>query len=344
MQLYERDFFISRVRAGYIPIKIDNKRMLIYSADQDVELEANEIYREEYQRGIDEDILADNDILNFLIINDLWSETKEKEYNEILPKHIDYWKKELYQAFLKTKTREKIRKYLQTAKDELVRLSNIRTAYNYATIEGYASYVKSMFIISESARIDGKKVDWDYFDLNSVMYKYHSSILSSGSIRMLARTSPWSGLWPVLKSNGRIFDNVNLSDEQQSLLSWSLMYDKIYESPDCPSDDIIHDDDMLDGWILVQKEERKKNMKQQEAKGALNEKVQNSDEVFIVAETKEDAEKVDALNSAQGQRIKQNRLKQLSKKGKLKQQEFKDVQLERSRQMKQAYTQRLKGK
>lgn len=161
---------------------------------------------------------------------------------------------------------------------------------------------------------------------------------------MLARTSPWSGLWPVLKSNGRIFDNVNLSDEQQSLLSWSLMYDKIYESPDCPSDDIIHDDDMLDGWILVQKEERKKNMKQQEAKGALNEKVQNSDEVFIVAETKEDAEKVDALNSAQGQRIKQNRLKQLSKKGKLKQQEFKDVQLERSRQMKQAYTQRLKGK
>ena len=344
MEDYERDFFVARIRAGYIPVKFRGKRILIYGPNNDILLEASEIYKEEYERGLEQDLLNDYDIYTFLIINDLWSEKSENEYTDVVPKHIEYWKKQLYQSALKSKTREKNRKYLDAAKKEYSRLHSIRHEFDYVTAHGYANYAKNAYIVSECSYNKGNKVDWSEIDLNLIMNRYYHKILHADTIRILSRTSPWSVLWPTLRANGRIFENVNLTEEQQVLLSWSIMYDKIHESPDCPSDDVIQDDDMLDGWLLLQREKREKESNQQEAGSTLSDKIQNSNEIFIPAETPEDAEKVDSLNSPHAQQIKKRRLKQLQNKGKMKQQEFSDVQLERSRQMREAYTQTLKGR
>jgi hypothetical protein len=344
MQLYERDFFISRVQAGYVPININNVRVLIYAPNKDLTLRANEIYIEEHNKAIDVGLLTEKELIEFLITQDLWSPKIEKEYQEILPTHIEEFKKNLYRSVLQSKTRDRIRKYLKAAKDEHARLHNIRSYYIYVTCEGYASYAKNMFLVSECARVDDNAVDWTDMDLNKVMSEYYGSLLSSDQLRELARTAPWSNMWNILKTNGKIFSNDDLTVEQQSLISWSLMYERIYESPDCPSDYVISDDDMLDGWLLIQKDEREANRKKAELEGAVGSKVSNADEIYVPVETFEDAKKIDLLNAPQVNRIKTQRMQQLQSKGNIKQQEFKDVQQKRAMQMQQAFNQQLKGR
>lgn len=343
MELYKRDFFVARIRAGYIPVQIGKTRFVVHHPSLDIALQAQEEYVKAYEYAIDEDLLTDNDLLTFLIKQDIWSEQKEKEYREIVPKHIEYWKVELYKSILKTKTKATIRKYLKVAKEEYAKLHNIRNHYNYTTIDGYANYVKNCFLIHMCTFVDGKVVDWDKYDLALVMKRYYEELLGADEIRELARTSPWNTMWGVLKANGKIFDD-NITAEQQALLSWSIMYDRIQESPDCPNDEVLEDDDMLDGWLLLQKQKRDAEKNKQELESAVNSKIQNADEVFIPVETAADAQKIDLLNAPQINKIKQQRIQQVKKQGTVKQQEFKDVQQKRSMQMQQAFNQRMRRK
>jgi hypothetical protein len=40
------------------------------------------------------------------------------------------------------------------------------------------------------------------------------------------------------------------------------MYDNVYESMECPPDEVIKDDDMLDGWFIQQHKDREKKLKE----------------------------------------------------------------------------------
>jgi len=298
MEEYKRDYYIARIQAGYVPVNINGVRFKINHPSLDIALESQEIYIQAYEEAVEHDVLNNNDLISYLIIQDLWSEQMEEEYQTIVPKHIEYWKIELYKSLLKSKTKKQVRQYLKTAKEEYARLSNIRHQYDYTTIEGYASYIKGMFLISQCATIDDEPVDWNKYNLIQVMSEYHSSILKPEEIRFLSRNTPWSNIWPVMKVTGSMFKEMTI--EQQSLITWSNMYDRIHESPDCPSDEVLDDDDMLDGWLLVQKKKREEERQRDETKSAINSKISNADEVFVPAQTYEDAQKIDLLNSARG--------------------------------------------
>ena len=299
---------------------------------------------EAYEQAEEECLMSEQDLLDFLIIQGIWSDTMEDEYQRIAPGHIEYWKIELYQSTLKSNTRAKVRKYLAAAKDEYDRLGSIRHMYDYVTADGYANYVRSMYIIGECTKLNNKSIDWSLYNLSAIMSKYHQAMLAADDIRMLARTSPWNNLWGVLKASGNIFSNRSLTVEQQALLSWSIMYDRIYESPDCPSDDVIEDDDMLDGWLLMQKKQREADKKKQEVESHISSKMANANEIYVPAETAGDAQKIDLLNPTQIRNIKKQRIQHVKAKGTVKEQEFKDVQRERSMQMQQAFNQQVKGR
>jgi len=344
MESYKRDFFIARIRAGYVPIKVGDCRFEIHQPDLDIALHAQEIYLEAYEKAEDEGLLTDDEVVGWMVQQGIWSEEDEKNYVKIVPEHIEYWKIELYNSGLKSNTRRQVRKYLKAAKEEYDRLNNLRHYYDYVTIDGYANYVRSMYSIAQCTKCDGKPVDWTQHDLGRIMGKYHRELLSPSDVRELARTSPWTGLWSVLKTNGSIFGSGPLTVEQQSLISWSSMYDKIYESPDCPSDEVIEDDDMLDGWLLIQKRKREADRKKAEIEDHINPKMKNADEIYMVAETAADAQKIDMLNPEHVKRVKRQRMKQIEEQGLVREQEFKDVQQKRSMQMQQAYVKLVKGR
>ncbi|MBU2060472.1 MAG: hypothetical protein KKH44_01315 [Bacteroidetes bacterium] len=343
MDNHQKEFLISRIRAGYIPIVLRKKRILIYHANAHWTLRGNEVYNEAYQNAIEEELFSDLDVYDFLVARDLWSPKKEEELDKIVPGHIEYWKIELYNNILKSNTQQTIRKYLQVAKDELVHLHNIRHSFDYLTCAGYANYVKNMFLIANCARYKNKKVNWAIFDLNRAMNLYYTNMLSGDTIRMLARSVPWINIWPALKINGKIFDNNYLTIEQQTLISWSNMYDKIHEHPECPSDEVIEDNDLLDGWLLIQSKKRSDERKKQEVGKITNPKIKNANDIFIIAETPQDVAKIDLLNDSTGTRIKHQRLQEVDSKGTVLEQQFTDVKQRRAMEIRQAYSQKIKG-
>jgi len=303
MEPYKRDFFIARIQAGYIPIQIKDIRYIIKYPTADISLFAQEKYLEAYEQAQDNELMTDEDLLDFLINQGVWSIKKEDEFQRIVPGHIEHWKIELYKSALKANTRKRTRKYLAAAKKEYEKLFNLRHYYDYVTIDGYANYVRGMYIVSKCTTVEDKEVDWAQHNITKVMGQYHQALLKPDDIRELARTAPWTNLWSSLKASGKMFTG-ELTSEQQSLLSWSIMYDKIYESPDCPTDEVIADDDMLDGWLLLQKHKRDADKKQQEVESAIGPRMQNADEIFIPVETAEDARKIDLLNPRHIQNIK----------------------------------------
>jgi hypothetical protein len=330
MELYKREFFISRIRSGYVSLRVGGKRLIVHHPSIQTVLRSNEIYMEEYGRAIEEELFDDDDVYNLLVAIGLWSEKQEKEFEKIVPDHIEYWKIELYKNILKSNTRITIRKYLDVAKNELNRLYNVRHSFDHMTCAGYASYVKSMFLISRCTTHNNKRVDWAKFDLNRVMGLYHENLLS--------------GMWSVLKANGKIFDTTNITTEQQALISWSSMYDKIYESPDCPPEEVIEDDDMLDGWLLIQKRQREVDKKKHEVENIANKKIANAGEIFLMAETPQDAQKIDLLNDPHAAQIKKQKLQEIKNRGNVLEQQLSDVKRKRAIQIQQAYINQVKGR
>lgn len=346
MELYEREFLIYRIRAGYTICNINNNKLFVYSPDPHLLYLAQEIYIDTYRRAKDHEIFEDDDVFKLLVSLNIWSDQKENELNDVLPKHIDYWKVELYNAFFKSNKRKTIRQYLARAKEEQANLYSIRHCFDHITCTGCASYAKNLFLISNTTKTcDNKSVDWNSIDINTVMGNYYSQSLSTDEIRVLARTYPWNTLWPLLKENKAVFENANFSSEQQALLYWSIMYDRVAESTECPSEDVVNDDDMLDGWLIIQRQKRDEEHKKREVEGQLpNSKTMNADEVFLMAETIEDAKKIELLNDPIIRQMKAQKFKEIDEKGIVREQDLTDVKRKQMMLANQAYIEKMRNR
>ena len=61
-------------------------------------------------------------------------------------------------------------------------------------------------------------------------------------------------------------------------------------------DDVFVDDDMFDGWMIYQKRQREKERKQHDLDRIAGKNAGDAGEVFIVAESEEDVDRIQSLN------------------------------------------------
>jgi hypothetical protein len=130
------------------------------------------------------------------------------------------------------------------------------------------------------------------------------------------------------------FGTEDTTDEQRALINISKMYDSIYEHPECPDDKIIEDDDMLDGWMLFQKEKREKEKKQDSIVGGNN-KMKNAGEIFLMAGSKQEVDEIYALNSDETKVQLQNKQSYIQKVGSASEVDLPDVQMELNQKIQQ---------
>ena len=122
----------------------------------------------------------------------------------------------------------------------------------------------------------------------------------------------------------------------ENLIIWSKMYDSVNESPDSPSETVIKDDYMLDGWFIVQRKKREKQQSEREFE-QTNQKIAAAGEVYIMANSAEQRDKINNLNDTTSKMIKKQRMATLKAKGSATQDQFKDAQLDRSNQSHQQF-------
>jgi hypothetical protein len=157
----------------------------------------------------------------------------------------------------------------------------------------------------------------------------------------------WRTIWTAGKKSVGVFSkpSTELTRDQLTLMSFSSMYDNVYEHPDCPDEKIIDDDDCLDGWFIVQRRKAEKDKTQRSVDQATsNPKIRNAKEQFIMVESDEDAKRVMDLNDPLSKAKIAQRAAVVEAKGTAKDMDFIDVKNDVEIMKNQAVVNKARGK
>jgi len=342
MRQHEREFFVSRTRAGVYIINTPNLKLKVYTPTIEDEYEINEAYMEAFDRARNNDIMTQDEMLEYMISTGMWTDNDNKLEIDF-KKDIEYLKTELFHSRTDSRRLQKTRTHIETAKTFLQDLMRKKYAYQENTCEGISAIAKSSEFIKRCTRINNELYDFEDISIGEILNLYYSMVLPESVSREIARNEPWRSLWILAQSNTfTLFHNKEreLSIDQRNLLVWSKMYDNVQESHEAPAEDVIEDDDMLDGWFILQKQKRDKSRLHAEMEANSNSKINQSGEVCIIARSKEDRERIESMNSTHSKVIKQQRINSAKQKGTIETGQFSDERID----MQSLSNEQFKGK
>lgn len=347
MKQHEREFFISLIRTGKVYIQYENIELIIKPPTFEDNIRACQVYNKSYEEAYIEEVMTQDETEQWMIEHGLWTEEDDEKIKG-LEKDIEKLKIEIYNARNNDQLKEKIRLYIRAGEVQLSEQINKKHLYFANTCEGIASLEKTSFIIKNTTYLNEKLYDFDDVSLSYIMNEWQSSFLTEKQCRELARTEPWKSFWTIHeKAKVPLFENKpneDLTYNQKNLTIWSQMYDNIQESMDCPNNEVINDDDMLDGWFIVQGKKREKEKMEKEFDDSIkNDKIKNSSEIFVMANNKKQKDRVDSMNDPHANMVKKQREQLIKRKGSVSQQEFQDERLKIQSQTNNMYIGKFKG-
>lgn len=326
MQVHERDFLLTKIMAGYSNYRINDKKVKYsHYLSTDLIYDASELYYDTYNLAKEEGIMDEKEILNFLSNHYDWTENDEERLSTIIPEYIDNCKVEMYNNYKDADYLIKARKYIDRAEEELNILFNRKHAFDHLTCHGTATYAKYQFIVENSIDIIDKLSNSEMIDL---MEMHNEKTITENEIREISRTDPWRTVWYIGKKT-QVFpcSAFNLSDNQKRLMQWTLMYDNIFESQEAPPDEIINNDDLLDGWLIVRRRQSIKDKKREEIEKRIG-STKNAGEIFVVAKNEDDAKDIFDMNDEMSKNIISRRIETVKKYGEISHDKLDDVKQE----------------
>ena len=346
MKQHEREYFISRIRSGVYYIQSEGKNICIKPPTLEDEFFINEKFKQEYEKCLEEGLKTEDEIVDWMISKELWTH-QDDEREEGLKKDIERLKREIYNNRHRSSLREQIRKGIRAGEKQLSQVIDKKSKYFSNSCEGIANLAKISEFFRRCAFEDGVICDFDELRLELISNTYYRLLLSESDVRELARNEPWRSIWVLRDSNSyNLFKNEDrqLSPDQKSLLVWSRMYDNVYESSESPSEEVIKDDDLLDGWFAVQAQEKRDQAMQSEVDDKLsNPKIANSSEVFLMADNRQDAQKINELNSHHAKVVKKQRFNQIKGQGTVNQDQLRDQRIEIGNQSNQQFKDKFRS-
>lgn len=307
------------IRSGKVFISYKNIELEILPLTIDQSFKSCQIYKEAYDKAYSEEIMTEEDMDQWMMENELWTIHDDKR-EEGLKKEIEKLKVEIYNAKDNESLANSIRRYIRAGESQLNSHLNKKYVYHQNTCEGVASTERLAWIIKNTTYSQSKLYNFEELSLQYVIDEWQSHFLPDNKSRELARNDPWKSLWITRENSGvALFanpPNTELTHNQKNILIWSQMYDNIQESMECPSKEVIEDDDMLDGWFIIQHQKREKDRIEKEFENSTsNEKIKNASEVFIVSGDKKKINKINDMNDPVSKMIKQQRNMVIKKEG-----------------------------
>ena len=349
MKQHEREYFVSQLRSGIFHLVEDDITLTIVNPTVEQYCESCRVFSQAYSEAYRSGIMTKDDMLLWMTKQGMWSQGKEDQI-EGLKKDIERLKVEIFNARNKTDLVNRIRQYIRAGEKQLFDIMSEQLENYPNTLEGVATASQTSWLIEHCTFLDGEAYDFSDFSVSYVTASYRESILSPEDVRELARNEPWRSLWLTKNDSGcNLFINVKdreLNDNQKSILVWSQMYDNIQESMDCPSESVIDDDDMLDGWFIIQRQKREKEKAESEFEDSTkSDKIKQSHEVYMMAGSNQDAARVSNMNDIGGKITIKQREATMKKKGgrSVSQGEFMDEKIRLQNQQNQQYKSKFGG-
>lgn len=326
MELYLREQIVHRLLSNYIVYEqyiIKNPTInILYMADL--------VYQKYLKDNRFNGFLTNDECIRIL---DIPKDYKEKIVQ--LESTIDNTKIELYKNSLNPKLVKKIKETLASLKKSLYKIHNQISELNIYTIEYSALVEKLSYILKNTLYdLECNKIEinnWNKF--NDILLYYKNSQLNAEELRELARNEPWSSYWRINKDTPFGTNTGEYIEDQRLLILYSKMYDNIYENPKRPIDEVVQDDDMLDGWMIIQRREREREISELKVQDKFGGKLANSDEIFLPASNIDEYHAINDLNDVNAQMIKKQRMEVIKQKGEAEDVDFPDRQLQMRRDL-----------
>lgn len=343
MNEFDREYHVARIIAGGSTLKVNGVRYRIVPPTKFARLEAAEIQREAVRDAEIQGLYHNRDIHDLLIFRGIWSREGQKRIDQ-LRLLIDELKINLYKDRDEALA-ESHRIGLDDARQELSRLEACKHQHDHFSVETYARSAKARYLTGTSLlQADGSPYwtdpdeGWNRPDvvLEAAMSKIAADQLDMAQIRLLARSDEWNGVWNTRQGGSSLFGMaaVDLTDEQRTLASWATAYENITSRPDAPSKSVIEDDDMLDGWMLIEKQKRESEDLETQFNNIVGEEVRGKQEIFMIMDPKakrgtlkNSPQLLHSLNDDQAKNQKDQRLAYLKKNGVVAEADMPDTRL-----------------
>lgn len=333
------ELLLYRIFCGYLVFYFNNEKYKLKYASLDLKYESQILYNNIINEEKYNDWFREEDLDNLLVYLNLWTKDTKMIIKD-LEKKIDNYKADYYNSFKLPDKKKAVKKSLDNFKKQLNSILAKKEELYSNTLEGYANSIKNEYIISNTLYKDNvlifhKNNTNNYLLFNNIVNELNKYSISIVDFKKLARSHIWRSYWNVKKNN--VFDdsgNKELTDDQRTLIGITHMYDRVYEHPECPSDEIIEDDDALEGWMIIQRRKIEKDKKQQQIDN-LNPKLKNAQEVFLFAGNKEEAKEIVDMNTPESLNKLKSKIAHVNKFGMTEESQLPDVQLDLRNQMNQ---------
>mgnify|MGYP003118173726 CR=1 FL=1 len=346
MKQQEREFFISTIRSGNIYFTIGKTKFCIKPMTYIQCIQALEAYNDSYDQALSDGLMTEDEAEQMLRSTGIWTEEEDAKV-EGINKDMEKLKIEIYNNRRKPQMRERIRSYIRLAEAALFEQINLKNSYFANTCEGVASLDKATWIIENTTYVNDKKYDFEELSIEQITGKSREFIFEEATIRELARNDPWLSIWRMKEKIGcKLFyndENSEVTENQKNLVMWATVYDNVHENLDCPSEEVIEDDDVLDGWFIVQRKKREKEKLEKEFDSKTSDKIKNAHEVFVMSDSEEEDELIENMNDPNARRIKRERSGTLKRKGSMKQHEFQDEILKKRAESNTMFRDKMRG-
>lgn len=332
----EREFFLYRIISGVVNCSIFGRDLFIFPPTKEVYRESCEHYQATYLKFMNECIMTQEEMIEKMMDMDLWSWNQQKDMDNI-KLFIEDTKLLAYENRLDRSKLRQIKNSIFLANEKYEDYHAKKNLYFHKTCEGMASKEKLLYIISKCTYTKNKKrFLFKTISPGHLMYDYNNfHSLEESIIRDIARSEPWRLSWSIRENSRKpliFYPELELTNNQKSLIAWSQTYDNVYESIEAPSEDVIEDDILLDGWFIKQSRSRKQNSGIKDLDNSIvSSKIRNSQEIYkVVGNDKEAAERVERLNNPYAAMIKKQRESLINSRGSVEQQDLLDERLRAS--------------
>lgn len=340
-----REFLINTIRSGII--FEPSKNLKIFPATNEQNIESFYVYQNAYDNALNDDIMTLEDTEKWMRAAGLWQK-KDDESLEQISKDIEEAKVNLYNNRHNEYAKKTGKSLIRNLEYLLSQQNNKKNAFYNQTCEAIAELTRLTWILKKTSYINDKLIENDE-DIDELINIYNKSFLSDAEIRDLARNEPWRSLWIIGKNNkATLFFNRRGEDitfNQKNLLLWSQTYDNIQESIEAPSESVIEDDYLLDGWFIIQRRKRKRDLAEKELESSFkNQKIKSAKELFVIPKSGQNAESIHELNSQESKMIIKQRNSVIKKSEKISYDQLPDVQNEARKQYMEGWKSQVKGR
>jgi hypothetical protein len=330
---YQLENLIVKILSGKQIIRINNEVYELRPYSSDLKLEASWIYESSYSDHLyDESFISQDDAESMLYDMGILYAQFDGDVKSV-EKNIENNKVDLYNNFFDRTQKKQIKQKIISLNKRYSQLLSYKHMLDFLTLENYCSNIKNSFLICNSLYFyKTNNLVFNFNNTDNVLFdrvttEISNNLLDMTTLKLLARSDYWRNYYTVNKNELFPYSASELTDEQKGILSLSLMYERIYEHPDCPERDVIEDDDALDGWMIHQQRENKRQKKEKGVNNLLSGKAKNAQEVFLMAKNNEQKDDIIGLNTEASNFRRQNKLKEvLSSDGPIADAQLSDVQ------------------